>query len=245
MVRPFGTLPPEVIPQSCWVVQMSEDRVLRVALSLRVHALKERLAEVLSAAGHVVESPTGLAAWAGDGTDRVALVSMRTPEETAELAALHRRCPQLPIVALLEEEPPSGSFLEAHHAGATSYVERHRSVETVVGVIDGAADGRASIPAEVFKELLPRAQGGEAACLLSPAEAQLIDDTRAGMTQEAAARRAGVDVRSLHRRRKKLERRMGARSWGDALYLAGRERLCEPSSSLRDRPRNGGASFSA
>lgn len=199
---------------------MRNDSV-RIAVSVRVRSLQDSLGGHLAALGCTMHSPREFAAWAGDGTNAAALLSLSSDQDVDDLARLHRRCPQLRLVALLDPDPTPGCWAAAAGSGATGAVSLQQPLREIAVTLQAVAFGSAGFPADAVTALTASSSHRAVLPALTGEELRILNEVRAGATAATVSRRLGITDRTLRTRQKALVKRFGARSWADLLYLAG------------------------
>ncbi|WIX84673.1 DNA-binding response regulator [Amycolatopsis sp. DG1A-15b] len=158
---------------------------------------------VLSAAGHVVDTPDDVLAWARDGRNGVVLVSLLTDADWELVGQLRH---ESAVVALLDGAPPAAGA-RAVRTGATAVLPRGATAQALLRTVEATADGQAVLPISVVTTLAtgPSAPGAP----LSPEQLSWLRQLSTGSTVAQLAGRAGYSEREMFRLLKTLYRELG------------------------------------
>ncbi|MDG4784972.1 DNA-binding response regulator [Micromonospora sp. WMMD1102] len=198
--------------------------VVHVAVVDPLPMFRRGVATVLSPAGHRVETPEDVLAWARSRQPAVVLVTLSSQQSWDLLGALHD-AGSAHVVALLEEQTaeqtPSMAGVRAVRAGATSVLSRGSEGEAVLRTVEATADGLAVLPAEVLAALASASlpSGGSPN---RPAEERLswLRQLAAGTTVAELAGRVGYSERAMFRMLRSLYRDMGVQTRMQAVLRA-------------------------
>lgn len=158
---------------------------------------------VLSAAGHVVDTPDDVLAWARHRHDGLVLLSVLTDPDWELLARLRTECP---VVALLDGEPPEVGA-RAMWTGASAVLARDATAPALLRTVEAVEDGQAVLPVAVVAALVSGPPAPP-----SPLTAEQLSWLRqlsTGSTVAQLAGRAGYSEREMFRLLKALYRDMG------------------------------------
>lgn len=158
---------------------------------------------VLSTAGHAVDAPGDVLAWARHRRDGVVLLSLLTD---TDWELLERLSDESVVVALLDGGPPADGA-RAVWAGAAGVVPRGATAQALLRAVEATADGQAVLPAAVVTAL---ATGPPAPPpMLTPVQLSWLRQLSTGSTVAQLAGRAGYSEREMFRLLKALYREMG------------------------------------
>ncbi|MFB9687905.1 DNA-binding response regulator [Amycolatopsis plumensis] len=158
---------------------------------------------VLSAAGHVVDTPDDVFAWARHRRNGVVLVSLLTDADWELVGRLRH---ESVVVAVLDGGSPAAGA-RAVRTGAAAVLPRDATAQALLRTVEATADGQAVLPIAVVTALataLP-AQGAP----LTAEQLSWLRQLSAGSTVARLADRAGYSEREMFRLLKTLYRELG------------------------------------
>lgn len=171
----------------------------------------------LEAAGHAVESPVDIMAWARHQTVTLVLLTVQSEHDWELLGRLGAGESHI-VIALLDNE--SALFgARAVGAGARSVLSREVTVETLLRTVQATIAGQAVMPAAVVAALTSDARGGAEH---GPSADQLswLRQLANGATVAQLADRAGYSERAMFRLLRALYRQLGVHSRIQAIMRA-------------------------
>jgi DNA-binding NarL/FixJ family response regulator len=178
------------------------------------------IGEILSAAGHTVEAPHDVVAWAHDRQACLVVLSLCTERDWGMLAQLCAGVADRLVIALIED----GSELlgaRAMRTGASSVLPREVTVRSLERAVAATLDGEAVMPTGVARALAgsvrPAPARGPA---LSAEQLSWLRQLAAGSTVARLASEAGYSERAMFRLLQGLYRKLGARSRIEAILRA-------------------------
>jgi len=126
------------------------------------------------------------------------------------------------VVALLAS-PTARSAAHAAHHGAVAVADRAGEPASIAGVVAGALEGRASMPAAVYRDLAAEWPDPHvAAPQISEEEAEWLAALTRGTTVARLADEVGYSERAMFRRLHDLYARLGVANRSEAISAAGR-----------------------
>jgi len=173
----------------------------------------------LTAAGHVVQTPSDVVAWAGQIQGAVVLLTVQVEADWYVLPRLGGSAVNSLVVLLAEESAAAGA--RAVRAGARSVLARQVSAEVLRRTVSATIDGQAVLPAAVA-DLLASGSGADTGPGrgLSPERLSWLRALAAGSTVAQLASQAGYSERAMFRLLRSLYRDMGAGGRVEALMRA-------------------------
>jgi DNA-binding NarL/FixJ family response regulator len=172
----------------------------------------------LSAAGHLVQTPGDVLAWAQRATTAVILLTL---QGDGDWQLLHRLCdarPSHPVIVLLGVDGAAAG-VRAVRAGARSVMSRQVTAKMLQRTVAATIEGQAVLPADVAVALTIGGQVPDGATI--PEEKLTwLRALAAGTTVVELARRRGYSERVMYRLLRSLYRDMGVHGRLDALMQA-------------------------
>jgi DNA-binding NarL/FixJ family response regulator len=170
---------------------------------------------VLTAAGHRVDTPDDVVAWASSRRSAVVLLTLLDGADWELLARL-RNEPLTVVIAVLPDLLPTG--VRAVQLGARSVLSRRAGPAALRRTVEAATDGQAVLPAEVLTALAGAPPGELRA--LSEEQLSWLRALATGSTVAELAATAGFSERAMFRILKHLYRVMGVQNRMQAVLRA-------------------------
>ncbi|MEV1073846.1 response regulator transcription factor [Micromonospora parva] len=189
--------------------------MLHVAVLDPLPLFREGAATVLSRAGHRVEAPEDVLAWAASRRLVVVLLTL-LDEPNWELLVRLRDEPAAAVVAVLQDLHPAA--VRAVHLGARSVLARASGPASLCRTVEATADGQAVLPADVLAALTSGPQGQPG--MLSEVQLSWLRRLAAGSTVAELADAAGYSERAMFRILKQLYRDMDVSNRMEAVLRA-------------------------
>ncbi len=193
---------------------------LHVAVVDPLPIFRHGVSAMLSAAGHAVEAPQDLVAWAHDRQNCLVLLSLCSESDWGMLAQLCTGGAGWLVIALVDDD---SELLGARavRAGARSVLPREVSVRSLERAIAATLDGEAVMPSEVAQALAAGVGSALASgTTLSAEQLSWLRQLAAGSTVARLASEAGYSERAMFRLLQTLYRKLGARSRIEAILRA-------------------------
>lgn len=173
---------------------------------------------VLAAAGHRVEVPADVVAWAGRRSSALLLLTVTSDLEWRLLARLRVAGRTLPVVVMMDVPSPEQGA-RAVQAGADSVLHRSATADTLRRTVEATMDGQMVLPAPVGALLAATAPMEEPPAV--PADRiGWLQQLAGGTTVAQLAVRAGYSERAMFRLLTGLYRELGVRNRIEAIVLA-------------------------
>ncbi|WP_432973473.1 DNA-binding response regulator [Dactylosporangium sp. CA-233914] len=193
---------------------------MRLAVIDPLPMYRQGVVSVLSAAGHVVETPDDLLAWLRRGHDGLVLLTLDTSTSWDALGRLRAATNEYPVIAMLAEESAAAGA-KAVRAGARSVLPRGTSAAVLTRTVEATAGGQAVLPAEVVAALLSGVASTDRGESMLTAEQRVwLRYLADGMTVARLAEQVGYSERAMFRLLQTLYRRLGARTRIQAIVRA-------------------------
>jgi DNA-binding NarL/FixJ family response regulator len=195
--------------------------VVQVAVVDPLPLFRDGAVAALTAAGHVVQTPGDVVAWAGQARGALVLLTVQAKADWDVLATLGGTGSAVnPLVVLLGEESATAG-VRAVRAGARSVLARQVSAEVLRRTVSATIDGQAVLPAEVAA-LLAAGYGADVvpARMLSAERLSWLRTLAAGSTVAQLASQAGYSERAMFRLLRSLYRDIGVGGRVEALMWA-------------------------
>jgi DNA-binding NarL/FixJ family response regulator len=193
---------------------------LHVAVVDPLPIFRHGVGAILSAAGHSVEAPLDVVAWAHGRQNCLVLLSLCTERDWGLLAQLCTGAAGRLIIALLDD----GSELlgaQAMRIGARSVLPREVTVGSLERAVAATLDGETVMPAGVAQALAEGVRLAPARLpALSAEQVSWLRQLAAGSTVARLAGEAGYSERAMFRMLQALYRKLGARSRIEAILRA-------------------------
>ena len=175
----------------------------------------------LTAAGHVVQTPGDVVAWAGQLRGAVVLLTIQTEADWDVLARLGGTGTAANSLVVLLGEESAAAGVRAVQAGARSVLARQVSAEVLRRTVSATIDGQAVLPAAVAA-MLASGWGADAgpARALSAEKLSWLRMLAAGSTVAQLASQVGYSERAMFRLLRSLYRDMGVGGRVEALMRA-------------------------
>jgi DNA-binding NarL/FixJ family response regulator len=173
----------------------------------------------LTAAGHVVQTPSDVVVWARQVQNPVVLLTVQAEADWAVLAELGAiGTPTAPLVVLLGDESLEAG-MRAVRAGARSVLSREVSAEVLRRTVSATLDGQAVLPAAVATALATGTRVGPAGV---PTDEKLswLRALATGSTVAQLASQAGYSERAMFRLLRALYHDLGVSGRVEALIQA-------------------------
>lgn len=189
--------------------------MLHVAVLDPLPLFRAGVTTVLSGAGHRVETPENVLAWAASRRPVVVLLTLLDGPDWELLVRL-RDEPAAGVVAVLQDLHPAA--VRAIHLGARSVLARTSGPVSLCRTVEATAEGQAVLPAEVLAVLTgaPQAQPG----MLSEEQLSWLRRLAAGSTVAELADAAGYSERAMFRILKQIYRDMNVGNRMEAVLRA-------------------------
>ncbi|MDR7320817.1 MULTISPECIES: DNA-binding response regulator [Catenuloplanes] len=171
------------------------------------------MANVLSAAGHQVETPTDPVSWAARRPSALVLLTMAGIPQWRLLDGLRT----VQVIALVDEGSASDG-VRAVRAGARSVLPRGVAHDSLRRAVEATIDGQSVLPTAVVSLL---ANGGEQqAGAVDPDRIAWLGKLASGMTVAQLATQMGYSERAMFRLLAALYREIGASNRIEAVVHA-------------------------
>ncbi len=194
---------------------------VQVAVVDPLPLFRDGAVSALVAAGHPVQTPEDVLAWAGQTGAAIVVLTLQDEDDWLLLARLSESDPAHPVLTLLVTESATAG-IRAVRAGARSVVGRQVTAATLLRTVAATIEGQTVLPAAVAAALADGVSAdGEAA--LTAEKLSWLQALASGKTVADLARRAGYSERAMFRLLRALYREMGVNSRLEALMRA-RER---------------------
>jgi DNA-binding NarL/FixJ family response regulator len=191
----------------------------------------------LTAAGHVVQTPGDVVAWAGQVRGAVVLLTVQAETDWDILARLGGTGTAVNSLVVLLGEESAAAGVRAVRAGARSVLARQVSAEVLRRTVSATIDGQAVMPAAVAALL---AAGGGAAVgpswALPTEKLSWLRALAAGSTVAQLASQAGYSERAMFRLLRSLYRDMGVGGRVEALMRAQERGWLQPGAPTGEAP---------
>lgn len=190
---------------------------VRIAVVDPLPMFRYGAAAVLSAAGHAVDTPTDLLAWAARRTSTLVLLTMAEEADWRLLAQLGEVSGALAVVALTD----GGSAMlgaRAIRGGARSVLPRGAAAPALRRTVEATIDGQSVMPAAVTALLASATEGDRPR--VAATGAAWLRQLASGMTVAQLAVRAGYSERAMFRLLKSLYEEMGVATRVEAIMRA-------------------------
>lgn len=181
---------------------------------------RQGVTAVLSAAGHVVESPVDVLAWVRQEQRGVVLLTLVSEQDWDLLGRLRDVGGGHCVIALIAEESVVLGT-RAVQAGARSVLPREVTAMVLRRTVEATFDGQALLPAAVVTALVtgaPRAATSPET--LSPQQLSWLRQLAEGVTVAELAGRVGYSERAMFRLLQTLYREMGVSTRIQAIVRA-------------------------
>jgi DNA-binding NarL/FixJ family response regulator len=193
---------------------------LNIAVVDPLPLYRQGVVGVLSAAGHAVETPGDVVAWARRQQRTVVLLTLVSEQGWELLARLHDLGGTHLVIALVEGNLVAQG-VRAARAGARSVLWRDATEVALSRTLEATIDGQAVMPAAVAAGLaagVPVQAAGVG--LLPRSQLSWLRQLAAGETVAQLADRAGYSEREMFRLLRALYRQMGVGSRIEAIIRA-------------------------
>lgn len=188
---------------------------IRIAVVDPLPLFQQGVGGVLTDAGHVVETPVDVVAWARRLPPSVILLTLRSEADWDVLAELRRSAASHVVIAVVEP-PPGTSAVRAVRAGARSVLLRDATPEALRHTVEATISGQAVLPPAVVTALATPDQRDA----VTAEELTWLRRLAAGKTVTEVAADVGYSERAMYRMLKGLYRRMGVGSRVEAIIRA-------------------------
>ncbi|QFY15052.1 DNA-binding response regulator [Nonomuraea phyllanthi] len=193
---------------------------LHVAVVDPLPMYREGVASVLSAAGHRVETPAEVLAWARQVPRGVVLLTLEREQDWELLGRLRDMAATHAVVALIEEDPVVLGA-RAVRSGAQSVLPRGVAAGMLRRTVEATFDGQAVLPAVVATALATGAHAvGANAKPPDPRQVSWLRQLAEGATVAQLARRTGYSERAMFRLLQGLYQEMGVSTRIQAIVRA-------------------------
>lgn len=181
---------------------------------------RQGVAAILSALGHIVDTPADPLAWARRFHGAVVLLTLISPPDWELLGRLRDTSSDRLLIAVVEEDS-AALGVWAVRAGARSVIPRQATPGVLQRTVEATLDGQAVLPAAVVAAL---AGGAEASVpgwqLPSGEQLAWLRLLASGATVAHVARSAGYSERAMFRLLQALYKELGARTRVEAIIRA-------------------------
>ena len=175
----------------------------------------------LTEAGHVVQTPSDVVAWAGQVRGAVVLLTVQAEADWRVLSRLGGPGTSVNSLVVLLGEESAAAGVRAVRAGARSVLARQVSAEVLRRTVSATIDGQAVLPAPVAALLASGDGAGTGPDLVLSAErVSWLRALAAGGTVAQLASQAGYSERAMFRLLRSLYRDMGVGGRVEALMRA-------------------------
>jgi DNA-binding NarL/FixJ family response regulator len=198
------------------------------ATSLAMALEKEADLTVLGTASTLAEARS----WVATAPPDVLLIDHRLPDGygVQALPELKRLAPQMRVV-LMSAAVDDAALVAAIENGASGFLSKSATVEELVQAIRAAAAGEVLVSPALLARLLPRLRrdrlglGTE----LTPREIEVLEVLSLGLSNSGIARELGISVNTVRNHVQNLLTKLGVHSKLEALAVAVREGIINPS----------------
>jgi DNA-binding NarL/FixJ family response regulator len=190
---------------------------VRVAVVDPLPMFRHGVTAVLSAAGHPVDTPADLLAWAVRRTSALVLLTMAGETEWCLLGRLCERS-GLPAVVALTDGVSAVLGARAIRAGARSVLPRGVAAPVLQRTVEATIDGQSVMPAAVTA-LLASAAAGDVP-QVSTAGAAWLRQLASGATVAQLAAQTGYSERAMFRLLRSLYQEIGVSTRVEAIMRA-------------------------
>jgi DNA-binding NarL/FixJ family response regulator len=176
----------------------------------------------LTAAGHTVQTPGDVTAWAREARDAVVLLTVESEMDWTVLERLAGLCFGTNALVVLLAEATATAGVRAVRMGARSVLGRGSTAGVLRRTITATIEGQAVLPAHVAAALAASVGGAGADPAQVPSAQQLswLRALAEGSTVARLADRAGYSERAMFRLLRSLYRDLGAENRVQALMNA-------------------------
>jgi DNA-binding NarL/FixJ family response regulator len=197
---------------------------VRVSVLERAVAFRRGLETALTLAGFEAVVPADPVLWAGEGPDRMLLITMREPEACT---VIERVVASGATVVALLPAPSTAAYSHALRHGAVSAADWNADPEVIVDTVVAAIKGQTVLPIEVARALAQRTSHGHEPVVI-PEEVEWLLALSRGRTVVELADDVGFSERSMFRKLHDLYDRLGVTNRSAALLEAERLGLLQP-----------------
>ena len=195
--------------------------VVQVAVVDPLPLFRDGAVAALTAAGHAVQTPGDVVAWARQARGAIVLLTVQAKADWDVLVTLGRTGSAANALVVLLGEESTVAGVRAVRAGARSVLARQVSAEVLSRTVSATIDGQAVLPAEVAAMLASRyvADVGQARAL-SAERLSWLRTLATGSTVAQLASQAGYSERAMFRLLRSLYRDIGVGGRVEALMWA-------------------------
>jgi DNA-binding NarL/FixJ family response regulator len=197
----------------------SEPVAVRIAVVDPLPLFRQGVASVLQAAGHLVETPLDVLAWAQRNAAALVLITVSSDPDWELFGRLCARTgASQPVIALVDKD---STLLGARalQTGARSVVPRDVTAEALLRTVEATIEGQAVMPTAVAAALVSGVHEF-AENRLSIDQLSWLRELANGMTVAQLADRTGYSERAMFRLLNALYRQIGARNRLQAIMRA-------------------------
>jgi DNA-binding NarL/FixJ family response regulator len=197
----------------------SEPVAVRIAVVDPLPLFRQGVASVLQAAGHLVETPLDVLAWAQRNAAALVLITVSSDPDWELFGCLCARTgASQPVIALVDKD---STLLGARalQTGARSVVPRDVTAEALLRTVEATIEGQAVMPTAVAAALVSGVHEF-AENRLSIDQLSWLRELANGMTVAQLADRTGYSERAMFRLLNALYRQIGARNRLQAIMRA-------------------------
>jgi DNA-binding NarL/FixJ family response regulator len=193
---------------------------VRVAVFDPLPVFRHGVMAALGVGGVGSEAPEDLVTWIHQEQLQVILMTLRSAEDWALLAQIHRARPGVVVIAVLEDTGV-GAYVRALASGAVSAVPRDTPPEGMREVFEAAVSGTSLLPTEVVRVLLSSGESVPAGSEMpSPREIEWLQQLANGITVSQLADQTGYSERAMYRLLRGLYTKLDVKTRTEALMLA-------------------------
>ncbi|MET8202403.1 DNA-binding response regulator [Micromonospora taraxaci] len=192
---------------------------VRVAIVDPLPVFRHGAVAALTAAGHVVQTPTDVVGWATASSEGIVVLTVLAENDWIGLTTLRAAQPQVKLVILLEDTAVAAS-VRAVKSGAVSVLPRRATPEALCRCIDAVVDGIAMLPTDVVTTLAAEAREHGTVVPVSLAKIGWLRALASGTTVSQLAVHAGYSERAMYRLLRDLYQDLGVGNRVEALILA-------------------------
>lgn len=204
--------------------QLGEDPPSPVAVHVAVvdplPMYRHGVVAVLAAAGHLVDSPDDVLAWANSDHQGLVLLTLAVELDWTLLVRLRSEASRHAVIALVAD-PPTEPGVRAVRAGARSVLPRRATADELERTVTATIGGQAVMPAGVAAALATGAPAdGAPPTAITPEQLDWLRRLAAGATVAELAGHVGYSERAMFRLLRLLYERLGVRTRIEAVIRA-------------------------
>jgi DNA-binding NarL/FixJ family response regulator len=180
---------------------------VHIAVADPLPLYRQGVVTVLSAAGHVVETPSDVVAWARQTPTAIVILTVLSERDWKLLERLTATDASCGVIALVETAPAAAG-VRAVRSGARCVLAREVSTEMLRRAVEAVIEGHSVMPSDVAAALATNVPE-PAPPTLTPEELSWLRQLSGGITVARLAERAGYSERAMFRLLRSVYRSMG------------------------------------